>query len=128
MFNADLALSVTMTAISTLMSIIFLPMNLILYAKYSYNDDVISNVDWVALFIALGVVIFAISLGLYSSATMHSPKFNIYCNRVGNMAGLALIIFSVVVSDSGENNDNSLWDRDWKFYTGVCELSDLCFP
>lgn len=119
MFNADLALSVTMTAISTLMSIIFLPMNLILYAKYSYNDDVISNVDWVSLFIALGVVIFAISLGLYSSATMHSPKFNIYCNRVGNMAGLALIIFSVVVSDSGENNDNSLWDRDWKFYTGV---------
>ena len=33
MFNADLALSVTMTAISTLLSVIMLPLNLLLYTR-----------------------------------------------------------------------------------------------
>ena len=82
MFNADLALSVTMTAISTLMSVIMLPLNLILYSRGSYNADVVNNVDWVSLFIALGIVITAIGLGLYSSAAVHSPKFNLYANKV----------------------------------------------
>lgn len=45
-FNADLALSVTMTAISTILSIAILPLNLLLYTKYSYDDDVISKLDW----------------------------------------------------------------------------------
>ena len=82
MFNADLALSVTMTAISTLLSIIFLPINLMIYTRGSYDADVIHSVDWVSLFIALGIVISAIGLGLFSSASIHSPKFNIYANKV----------------------------------------------
>lgn len=82
MFNADLALSVTMTAISTLMSVVMLPLNLVLYTKGSYDADVINNIDWVSLFIALGIVITAIGLGLCSSAWAHSPKFNIYANKV----------------------------------------------
>jgi len=84
MFNADLALSVTMTAISTLMSIIFLPMNLIIYTRSTYEADVIHSVDWVSLFIALGIVISAIGLGLYCSASVHSPKFNIFANKVSS--------------------------------------------
>ena len=82
MFNADLALSVTMTAISTLLSIIMLPANLLLYSKFSYDDDIIAALDWVALFIALVVVIGAISLGLLCSAKIHSHKFNAFANKV----------------------------------------------
>ena len=82
MFNADLALSVTMTAISTLLSIFFLPINLMIYTRISYDADVIHSVDWVSLFIALVIVISAIGLGLFSSASIHSPKFNVYANKV----------------------------------------------
>jgi predicted Na+-dependent transporter len=82
MFNADLALSVTMTAISTILSVIFLPMNLLIYATYSYDDDVVENLDWTALFIALCIVIGAISLGLFFSAKVNSPNFNLMANKV----------------------------------------------
>lgn len=37
--------------------------------------------------------------------------------KLGSIAGLALIIYSVVIG--GDNDQQSLWDRDWKFYLGV---------
>jgi Sodium Bile acid symporter family. len=82
MFNADLALSVTMAAISTLLSIVMLPANLLLYSRVSYNDDVIAALDWMSLFVALAVVIGAITLGLFCSAKIHSHKFNVIANKV----------------------------------------------
>lgn len=88
MFNADLALSVTMTAISTLLSVIFLPVNLLIYARYSYEADVISSLDWTSLFVALAIVIGAIGLGLFCSAKIHSHKFNLMANQVRNNGGV----------------------------------------
>ena len=82
MFNADLALSVTMTAISTILSCIALPANLLLYSQFSYDDDVVALLDWTSLFIALVIVIGAISLGLICSAKIHSHRFNVIANRV----------------------------------------------
>eukprot|EP00957_Ditylum_brightwellii_P086874 6612117-Ditylum_brightwellii.AAC.1 len=76
-----MALSVTMTAISTLLSIVALPVNLLLYANHSYDDDVIASLDWVALFSALVIVISAISLGLFTSAKFDSPGFNKLSNK-----------------------------------------------
>ena len=82
MFNADLALSVTMTAISTILSCVALPANLLLYSKFSYNDDVVALLDWASLFTALVVVIGAITLGLICSAQIHSHRFNVLSNKV----------------------------------------------
>jgi predicted Na+-dependent transporter len=82
MFNADLALSVTMTAISTILSVIALPANLLLYANISYERDITADLDWQSVFIALAIVISAIVLGLYSSYRCHSYKFNIWANKV----------------------------------------------
>lgn len=82
MFNADLALSVTMTAISTLLSTVFLPLNLLLYTRFAYEDDVIQNLDWTSLFIALVIVLSAISLGLLCSWKVRSHKFNLMANQV----------------------------------------------
>jgi predicted Na+-dependent transporter len=82
MFNADLALSVTMTAISTILSVVALPVNLILYANISYEKDITSDIDWSSVFIALAIVITAIALGLYMSYRSHSYKFNILANKV----------------------------------------------
>jgi predicted Na+-dependent transporter len=118
MFNADLALSVTMTAISTLLSTIFLPVNLLIYARYSYEADVIMALDWTSLFVALAIVIGAIGLGLFCSAKIHSHKFNLMANHLGNWAGIALIIFSATMTNTG-GEDTKIWERDWKFYVGT---------
>lgn len=83
MFNADLALSVTMTAISTILSVFALPANLILYANVSYEADVTADLDWKSVFIALAVVISAIALGLFSSYRSKSVKLNLLANKVG---------------------------------------------
>ena len=73
MFNADLALSVTMTALSTLLSVIMLPVNLIIYAK-RVTAVVVKSLDWAALFHSLTTVIGAIACGLICSATWKSHE------------------------------------------------------
>jgi len=52
-----------MTAISTVVSIVTMPLNLLLYSKLTYDDDVVSNLDWTSLFTSLIVVIGAIVIG-----------------------------------------------------------------
>eukprot|EP00557_Chaetoceros_sp_GSL56_P005008 CAMPEP_0176496238 /NCGR_PEP_ID=MMETSP0200_2-20121128/11089_1 /TAXON_ID=947934 /ORGANISM="Chaetoceros sp., Strain GSL56" /LENGTH=291 /DNA_ID=CAMNT_0017894181 /DNA_START=747 /DNA_END=1622 /DNA_ORIENTATION=+ len=107
-----------MTAISTLLSIIMLPANLLLYSRFSYNDDIIAALDWMSLFVALAVVIGAITLGLFCSAKIHSHKFNVIANKMGNIAGIALVVFSATMSNSGDG-EARIWNRDWTFYVGV---------
>lgn len=82
MFNADLALSVTMTAVSTILSVMALPVNLIIYANIAYEADITQQLDWVSVFIALSVVIAAIALGLYASYRSTSLQFNVIANKV----------------------------------------------
>jgi predicted Na+-dependent transporter len=96
MFNADLALSVTMTAISTILSVIALPANLLLYSKFSYDDDVVSLLDWTSLFTALIVVIGAIALGLICSAKIHSHRFNVLSNKVC-VSKFVFLVLSMIV-------------------------------
>lgn len=118
LFNADLALSVTMTAISTILSCIALPVNLLLYANFSYNADVISDLDWTSVFVALFIVISAIGLGLYMSHQSHSYKFNMLANKLGNIAGFLLIGFSATVTNMGDA-DSRIWSRHWTFYVAT---------
>jgi Sodium Bile acid symporter family len=117
LFNADLALSVTMTALSTLLSMFMLPANLLLYARLCYEGDILELLNWWALFTALAIVIGAITLGLCASSYYDSKYFHLMCNNVGNVCGIALVTFSAVLSNS--NEESQLWDRDWKFYFGV---------
>ena len=117
MFNADLALSVTMTAFSTLFSVITLPANLLIYSRLAYNHDVTSSIDWNGLYASLSVVISAIGLGLLASYHFNSHNFNLHANRLGNFAGVLLLSLSAVLSNSNANVQ--LWDRDWKFFVGV---------
>jgi len=118
MFNADLALSVTMTAISTILSVFALPVNLLLYAKFSYDDDVIGSLDWTSLFVALAIVISAIGMGLFCSAKRGTPEFNVFANKLGNFAGIALVVFSATMTSTGGEN-SKIWERDWEFYVAT---------
>jgi predicted Na+-dependent transporter len=107
-----------MTAISTILSIIMLPLNLLIYTRFSYEGDVLANLDWNALFLALCIVIGAIGLGLFCSAKIRSRRFNMWCNHIGNFAGFSLIIFSATMTNTG-SADTKIWSRDWSFYVGV---------
>ena len=71
-----------MTAISTILSVVMLPVNLLLYTRFSYEDDVVKNLDWKSLFVALLVVISAIFIGLYCSFYFKSKRFHRGANAV----------------------------------------------
>lgn len=115
-FNADLALSVTMTAISTLLSVVLMPLNLLVYCRYAYAADVVHSLDFRSLFVALAVVVSAVGLGLGASARVHSYRFNILANRLGSGAGVGLVAYSALVSTGGETR---VWEHGWRFYVGV---------
>eukprot|EP00977_Amphora_coffeiformis_P000537 scaffold132_cov170-Amphora_coffeaeformis.AAC.16 len=123
LFNAELALSVTMTTLSTLLSVILLPTNLVLYTRWTYSPAVVKSLDWSALIVSLVTVISGISGGLvasyFASRRGRTALFRVRANRIGNVAGILLIILSFTLSSTDE--DTTLWDRELKFYIG-CAL------
>lgn len=119
LFNADLALSVSMTGISTLVSVVMLPLNLVIYTWSTYSNEVVKSLDWFALFLSLIVVLGGITSGVLTSAWYNSTRFNLMANKLGNMAGLALVIFSAAISKSKDGG--GVWNQDATFYIG-CAL------
>ncbi|KAL3764204.1 hypothetical protein ACHAWU_004016 [Discostella pseudostelligera] len=124
MFNADLALSVTMTTVSTILSILFLPANLLLYITVGFGSragggSILDNIDWGSLFISIAIVIAAIMLGLFASFKVSSHRFNRFANHLGSCSGVLLIIFSIVVSSLSGSNEAQIWGQNWTFYVGV---------
>ena len=122
LFNADLALSVAMTACSTVLSVGMLPANLALYSYLAYgrggdNNNLVGNLDFETLFISLGIVMGAICLGLYTSYKIDSVLFRVWCNRGANVSGVALIVISFLLSSVG--TETNIWSQDWKFYVAV---------
>jgi predicted Na+-dependent transporter len=110
LFNAELALSVTMTTLSTLLSVIMLPLNLILYTKWDYDSTVVKSLDWSALIVSLCVVMGGIGGGLLASLLAQRRQlqhvFHRRANRMGNVAGILLITLSFSVSSLGGKNGN----------------------
>lgn len=119
-FNADLALSVTMTAISTILSIGFLPLNVLLYSKLTYSNDVLSTLNWTSLGVSLVVVVCAIGSGLYisrkSAKFSNGKKIRSLANKFGNAAGLGLILFTSLAPEGGRI---TLTGREPIFYYGT---------
>lgn len=122
LFNADLALSVVLTTISTILSTVLLPTNLLLYAHAAFGfnsggNDILKSIDFLALFISLSIVIGAILIGIYSSYKLKSVAFRKASNAIGSISGIALIIVSAVFSSSGEGAKP--WQQPWSFYVAV---------
>mmetsp|Transcript_24981 Transcript_24981/g.54080 ORF Transcript_24981/g.54080 Transcript_24981/m.54080 type:complete len:430 (-) Transcript_24981:144-1433(-) len=115
-FNADLALSVTMTAVSTILSVAFLPLNTFVYTLAAYDANVIGSLNLGGLAISLAVVVTAVTAGLFCSWKFGSERFRQYIRIVGNIAGVGLILFSVLAPDQGEM---TLKGRGWQFYVAV---------
>mmetsp|Transcript_16290 Transcript_16290/g.23962 ORF Transcript_16290/g.23962 Transcript_16290/m.23962 type:complete len:434 (+) Transcript_16290:352-1653(+) len=123
LFNADLALSVAMTAVSTILSMIALPVNLLVYSHLAYGmhnegaDSVLKALNFGELFISLGVVISAIASGLFASWKIESNRFQLWANRGASISGIALILVSALLSSVG--TETNFWNQHWKFYVGV---------
>jgi len=126
MFNADLALSVTMTAISTAMSMFMLPLNLLLYVNAAFGfgskdgeTSILQNIGWASLFTSVAIVILAVGLGLCASIKISSHRFNVFANRLGSLSGVLMIIFSVTLSSLSGKSEAQIWGQPWSFYVGV---------
>jgi predicted Na+-dependent transporter len=125
MFNADLALSVTMTAVSTMVSAVMLPVNLLIYANAAFgastesDQSIINHIDWASLLTSLVIVILAIGLGLFASFNISSHRFKRSANQMGSMSGVFLVIFSVVLSSLSGDEQARIWGQSWAFYIGV---------
>eukprot|EP00977_Amphora_coffeiformis_P015876 scaffold4770_cov177-Amphora_coffeaeformis.AAC.5 len=98
-FNADLALSVAMTTVSSLMSIGMLPANLLLYSWLAYGSDedesLLEALDFTSIFISLGIVLTAIISGLACGYKWDNARFHEISNKLGSISGLCLILFGL---------------------------------
>jgi len=131
LFNAELALSVAMTSVSSLLSIGLLPANLFLYEYLTYglilvDDDedkginIVSSLDYGAILITLGVVIGAILGGLLVGYHYDSNQFHKRANYFGSICGITLILFSAFLGSGGSNGaDTNFWSLPWSFYVGT---------
>lgn len=106
--NADLALSVAMTTMSTLVSMVMLPVNTLIYIQMAYGSEV--SLDWFSLMTTLLIAICAIGSGLYCGAKR--PEKKGLFNAVGQVSGVAMIAISTVFSSQSD----PIWNRDSTFY------------
>ena len=112
MFNADLALSIAMTSTSTLLSMAFLPLNILLYVGLLYSDDV--SLHWGKFFVSVGVTVTAVISGILVST--YAPRRRNVCNIVGQLAGVLLVVSSVTF---GSSCAESLSGQSAQTYVGI---------
>jgi hypothetical protein len=111
-FNADLALSVAMTTVSSIASVFMLPLNLAIYLNATGADGI--DIEYGPLTIAVAVVVFGIGFGLFVSRQFPSKRHVFHTSA--NLAGLSLIALGMA-STSGSNE--GLFNQPWEFFAGV---------
>jgi len=96
--NADLALSVMMTACSTLASVVMLPVNLLAYTYFTYGK--VPSFRWVQLLWSIGVALSGLACGMLLVACR--PHWSNCLNATGNIAGVLLILLGLLGSIKSE--------------------------
>ncbi|KAG7370987.1 bile acid:sodium symporter [Nitzschia inconspicua] len=126
LFNAELALSVAMTSVSSLLSIGLLPANLLLYGWLAFgvvlgneSINIVASLDFGAIFITLGVVLGAILSGLWIGYRYDKPVLHSRANHFGSICGIVLILFSVFLGSGAGGADTNIWSLPWSFYVGT---------
>lgn len=92
--NADLALSVAMTTVSTVLAVVVLPVNVLIYMKLFVSGECHCAVPVWELLPPLGMVSVAVMLGLLLA--QHFPKQRSRLNMLGTVTGVALITLAVI--------------------------------
>lgn len=110
--NADIALSVAMTTVSTLCSIAMLPLNIFIYVQALYGLSVPLN--WGGIMTSVAVVIAGVGVGLVLGTRF--PKYKRTFNRIGTIGGLANIAVGV---STGSSSAESVWQFPVSWYVGI---------
>ena len=122
LFNADLALSVAMTTVSSIASVVMLPLNLAIYLNATNSEGI--DIEYGPLSIAVAVVVIGIAAGLAASAKFPTQRHIFH--SAANVAGLSLIALGLV-STSGSRD--GLFSQPWTFFAGVaapCVVGIAC--
>lgn len=114
LLNADLALSVSMTSLSTVASVAMLPFNVWLYITVAYtninkSDACEVSIDFTDLGITLAIVITAIISGLTFGVKF--PEKQWMSNIVGNACGFLSIMLGVFASTDVPEEDKP-WNQE----------------
>mmetsp|Transcript_4307 Transcript_4307/g.10386 ORF Transcript_4307/g.10386 Transcript_4307/m.10386 type:complete len:364 (+) Transcript_4307:137-1228(+) len=116
LFNGDLPLSVAMTAVSTIIGVFALPINVMLLVHLVYDADVVGLHMWKAMIFAVCLVVLAISLGLLLSKCLNDREMrnrSMYC---GHVIGVVLLGFMLYLSST----QDPLWYKPMIFFAAVC--------
>lgn len=118
--NADLALSVAMTTVSTVMAMFLIPLNCLIYINSLYGVSV--QLPWGSLFLSVSVVVLAVAVGLAMSAKR--PDWSNNLNRIGTVCGMANIALAAL---SNGSSDTPFWSHPplFLFAVGLPCLSGL---
>ena len=137
-WNADLALSVSMTTCSSILGILILPLHLLLTTQVAYGGQtaVLALIDFPALLVSLAVVVTAIAVGLTSAYVFDGTHgFHTTANRLGNTSGLCLVVLGLIMGRPHDSDDettfveeptngsshhsSSLLSQPWSLYVAV---------
>jgi len=116
-FNADLAMSVAMTGASTLVGVVMLPVNLILYCTLLYGKSTFTGEHFLAVLSSLAVIIVALFIGLGVSAYMSSEKARDRFVSVANLVGICLFALSIFVSE--HKSRTPVWKKPLSLHIAI---------
>jgi len=117
--NGDLAMSVAMTAFSSLMGLAVLPLNVYMYTKLVYSKEVLSWEQWSAIILAVATVCLALLVGLGLSRCFPSQESRNRFSAVGLLCGFMLFVLSLVLaatSNGAAHHRVPLWRRNINVY------------
>jgi len=116
-FNADLAMSVAMTGASTLVGVVMLPVNLVLYCTLLYGENSFTGEHFVAVVRSLAVIIVALIIGLGASWWMNDEKVRDRCVQVANLVGVSLFAVSIFASE--HKSRTPVWQKPLSLHIAI---------
>ncbi|KAG8459606.1 hypothetical protein KFE25_000962 [Diacronema lutheri] len=111
--NADLALSVAMTTVSTIFSVALLPLNILIYVQALYGVSVPLN--WGGIMTSVAVVIGGVIAGLALGTKL--PMYKRWLNRLGTVGGIANIAVGIATAGGGGASSEA-FNLEWWWYVG----------
>mmetsp|Transcript_7193 Transcript_7193/g.8229 ORF Transcript_7193/g.8229 Transcript_7193/m.8229 type:complete len:329 (-) Transcript_7193:94-1080(-) len=112
-FNADLALSVSMSAISTLAAVVMLPFNVYLYVEVLSGSE--AKLNWAGLSATIVCVELGVGLGIILGKRFGGKKYQRRFNMFGNVSGIVLLVLAILLS----SNEEPFWEKPPVFWAGT---------